>query len=42
MAASGYYRRKQWESKQPILEWDKTAEFENGKKSAVLKTGQNP
>ena len=29
------------ETKPPILEWDKTADFENGTKSPILKTGQN-
>ena len=29
------------ETKPPILEWDKTADFENETKSPILKTGQN-
>ena len=29
------------ETKPPILEWDKTADFKNGTKSPILKTGQN-
>ena len=29
------------ETKPPILEWYKTADFENGTKSPIFKTGQN-